>query len=39
MQFSQKLEQVHRNRAHIVDQYLFRMEFLLVLKQPSFNVF
>ena len=31
--------QVHRNPDHVVDQHVYRMESLLVLKQPSFNVF
>ena len=37
MQFSQKL--VHVHRIHIFDQYLQKMEHLLVLKQPSCNCF
>ena len=39
LQASQQLEQVRQNRTHVVDQYLYRMESLLVLKQPSCNVF
>ena len=31
--------QVHRIPVHVFDQYLYRMEPLLVLKQPSCNVF
>ena len=38
-QFSQYLVQLHRNPIHVVDQYLYRLESLLVLKQPSCNVF
>ena len=36
---SQKLVQVQRKLLHVVDQYLYRMEFLFVLKQPTCNVF
>ena len=39
LQFSQQLVQLHGNRAHVVDQYFYRMKSLLVLKQPSCNVF
>ena len=39
LQFSQKLMQVHRILVHVVNQHLYRMESLLVLKQPSCNVF
>ena len=31
--------QVHRIPVHVVDQHLYSMEFLLVLKQPSCKVF
>ena len=36
---SQKLVQVHWIPVHVFDQHLYRMESLLVLKQPSCNVF
>ena len=39
MQFSQYFVQVHRNTVHVVDQYFYRRQSLLVLKQPSCNVF
>ena len=39
LKFSQYVVQVHRIPVHVVDQHLFRMESLLVLKQPSCNVF
>ena len=39
LQFSQQLVQVHQIPVHVVDQHLYSMESLLVLKQPSCNVF
>ena len=39
LKFAQKLVQVHRIPVHVVDHKLYRMEFLLFLKQPSCNVF
>ena len=39
MQLSQYLVQVRSNPVHVVDQYLYRMESLLLLKQPFCNVF
>ena len=39
LQFSKKLVQVHRIPVHVVDQHLYSMESLLLLKQPSCNVF
>ena len=36
--FSQEFVQVHRIPTRVVDQYLYRMDSLLVLKQPSSNV-
>ena len=36
---SQKLVQVQRKLVHVVNQYLYRMESLFVLKQPTCNVF
>ena len=38
LQFSQKLVQVHRIPVHVVDQPLYSMEFLFVLKQPSCSI-
>ena len=38
-QFSLKNVRVHRVPDHVVDQYLYRMESLLVLKQQSCSVF
>ena len=34
-----KLVQMHRIPAHVVDEYVYRIEFLLALKQTSWNVF
>ena len=39
LQFSREIVQAHQTPAHVVDQYSFRMEFLLVLNQSSCNVF
>ena len=39
VQFSEKLVQAHRIPFHAVDQYLYRWEYLLVLKQPLCSSF